>query len=45
MDTDILSYFDQHMDSLVYYEAFESSVRNKNYRYADKGTENPDFIL
>lgn len=26
MDTDILNFFDQHMDSLAFYEAFESSV-------------------
>ncbi len=26
MDTDILIFFDQHMDSLAFYEAFESSV-------------------
>lgn len=29
MDTDVLSFFDEHMDSLDFYEAFESSVRKE----------------
>ena len=29
MDTDVLSFFDQHMDSLAFYEAFESSVKKE----------------
>lgn len=29
MDTDVLSFFDKHMDSLAFYEAFENSVRKE----------------
>ena len=29
MDADVLSFFDEHMDSLAFYEAFESSVRKE----------------